>query len=228
MIRINLLPARRAKARFAVSGGGGEGGTRDIFIGTGALVAAALLIFIAVDQPKRSRLNDLKDSNGQLDTQINDKNEQLKGKGKDDPGFETLKKAVEESDKRAESINRLMSAKVVPANVLHELSEIMQTSHPPTMTDEMAKKVASDPNKRFDLAWDPTKVWLMSFSDKVDDGSFRLEGGAQAEADIVQLSKRLQASVYFDRVSLQSEDRATDRETGITYYKFVITGKVAY
>jgi hypothetical protein len=121
-----------------------------------------------------------------------------------------------------------MSAKVVPANVLHELSEIMMTGHPPTMTDEMAKKVASDPNKRFDQAWDPTKVWLTSFADKVEDGSFRLEGGAQAQADIIQLSKRLQASVYFDKVSQQSEDRVTDRDTGITYYRFVITGKVAY
>jgi len=227
MIKINLLPQRRAKARFAPSAAS-EPSARDILIGAGSLAAAALLVFILVDQPKRSKLNDLKDSNEQLQSQINDKNEQLKGKGNDDPGYETLKKLVEESDKRAQSIIRLMSAKVVPANVLHELSEIMMTSHPPTMTDEMAKKVASDPNKRFDVAWDPTKVWLMAFADKVDDGSFRLDGGAQAEADIVQLSKRLQASVYFDRVSLQSEERVTDRDTGITYYKFVITGKVAY
>jgi hypothetical protein len=121
-----------------------------------------------------------------------------------------------------------MNAKVVPANVLHELSEIMMTNHTPTMTDEMAQRVQTDPNKRFDLAWDPTKVWLTSFADDVRDGSFRLEGGAQAEQDIIQLSKRLQASVYFDRVSQQSEERITDRETGVTFYHFVITGKVAY
>ncbi|HUS33662.1 MAG TPA: PilN domain-containing protein [Kofleriaceae bacterium] len=227
MIRINLLPHKRAKGRFA-GASASEPSTRDILIGTGALVGAALLLFILVDQPKRSRLHDLEESNEQLQQQINDKNEQLKGKGNDDPGYETLKKLVEESDKRAQSIIRLMSAKVVPANVLHELSEIMTTSHPPTMTDEMAKKVARDPNKRFDVAWDPTKVWLMSFSDKADDGTFKLEGGAQAEADIVQLSKRLQASAYFDRVSLQTEERVSDRDTGITYYRFVITGKVAY
>jgi len=209
MIKINLLPQKRAKARFVASAAS-EPSSRDILIGAGGLAAAALLIFIAVDQPKRSKLNDLKDSTAQLDTQIADKQEQLKG-------FAEMKKAEDEANARAQSINRLMSAKVVPANVLHELSEIMQTSHPPTMTDEMAKKVASDPNKRFDVAWDPTKVWLMAFSDKVDDGSFRIEGGAQAEADIVQLSKRL-----------QSEERVTDRETGITFYRFVITGKVAY
>jgi Tfp pilus assembly protein PilN len=221
MIRINLLPAKRAKARFSAGGGGGEPSTRDILIGAGVLAAAALAVFILVDQPKRSRLNDLRDSNAQLQTQINDKTEQLKG-------YDALKKAADEASQRAQAIARLMSVKVVPANVLHELSEIMMTSHPPTMTDEMAKRVASDPNKRFDVAWDPTKVWLTFFGDEIKDGSFKLEGGAQSEADIVQLSKRLQASVYFDRVSLQTEERVSDHDTGITYYKFQITGKVAY
>ena len=221
MIKINLLPARRAKARFSAGGGASEGSPRDVIIGLAALGGAAVAVFMLVDKPKRTKLNDLRDSNAQLQTQINDKNEQLKG-------YDELKAAAEEADQRAQAINRLMSVKVVPANVLQELSEIMQTSHTPTMTDQMAKRVASDPNKRFDVAWDPTKVWLTSFADSVTDGSFTLDGGAQAEADIVQFSKRLQASVYFDRVSLQSEERVTDHDTGITYFKFQITGKVAY
>lgn len=222
MIKINLLPQKRAK-RSAIGGGGGgdEASIKEILIGAGAIAAAAVLMFILVDQPKRSKLNDLREANAQLDTEIAAKNEELKG-------YADLKKAADEADERARAINRLMNAKVVPANVLHELSEIMMTNHPPTMTDEMARRVATDPNKRFDLAWDPTKVWLTAFADDVRDGSFKLEGGAQAEQDIIQLSKRLQASVYFDRVSQQSEERITDRDTGVTYYHFVITGKVAY
>jgi len=221
MIKINLLPQKRPKRVGFGAGAAAEPSGKDVLIGAGALAGAALLVFILIDQPNRSKLNDLRDSNAQLDEEIRTKNEQLRG-------FADLKKAADEADERAKSINRLMSAKVVPANVLHELSEIMMTGHPPTMTDDMAKKVATDPNKRFDQAWDPTKVWLTSFADKVEDGSFRLEGGAQAQADIIQLSKRLQASVYFDKVSQQSEERVTDRDSGITYYRFVITGKVAY
>jgi hypothetical protein len=38
----------------------------------------------------------------------------------------------------------------------------------------------------------------------------------------------MQSSVYFDRVSQMTEERALDKTTGITFYKFVITGKVAY
>ncbi len=221
MIKINLLPQKRTK-RAAIGGGGGdEASIKEILLGAGAIAAAAVLVFILVDQPKRSKLNDLRESNAQLDQAIAEKRKELEG-------YAEMKKAADEADERARAINRLMNAKVVPANVLHELSEIMMTNHTPTMTDEMARRVQTDPNKRFDLAWDPTKVWLTSFSDDVRDGSFRLEGGAQAEQDIIQLSKRLQASVYFDRVSQQSEERITDRDTGVTFYHFVITGKVAY
>ena len=222
MIRINLLPQKRAKARSSAQR---EPGGKDVLVGAGALAGLALVVFIAVDQPRRSKLSTFRDSNTQLNQEIAAKQDELKG-------YAEMKKSADEADERAKSINRLMSAKVVPANVLHELSEILTPNRLPTMTEVMARKTGtgtdSDPNKRFDLTWDPTHVWITSFTDSVKDGTFRLEGGAQAQVDIIQLSKRLQASSYFDRVSQLSEDRVNDKDTGITYYRFVITGKVAY
>ena len=220
MIKINLLPAKRAKLRVSQAS---EGGQREMAIGIASLVGAAALVFFVLDQPKRSRLKDVRASNDELQKEIAAKNVQLQG-------FAELDKAATEASERARSINRLIAAKVVPANVLQELGEILTTNHLPTMTQEMAGRTgngpASDPNRRYDLAWDPTHVWLTSFADK--GGTFRLEGGAQAEGDITQLSKRMQASVYFDNVAQASEERETDRETGVPYYKFTITGKVAY
>ena len=117
MIKINLLPQKRTKrAALSSMGGGDEASVKDILIGAGGLAAAAVLVFLLVDQPKRSKLNDLRDSNAQLDQEIAAKNEQLQG-------YAELKKAADEADERAKAINRLMNAKVVPANVLHELSE---------------------------------------------------------------------------------------------------------
>jgi hypothetical protein len=223
MIKINLLPQKRAKMRGAAAAAR-EPGTKDIVVGVVALAIAAIAMFAIVDAPKRSELSSLRSANEQLDQEIAAKNKQL-------VGYAELQKAANEADERAKAINRLNQAKVVPANVLHELSQILSTVGP-TMTEQMTKKTGtgaeSDPNKRFDLAWDPSHVWMTSFADNVKDGTFKLEGGAQAQIDIVQLSKRLQASAYFDHVSQQSEERVTDRETGITFYKFVITGKVAY
>jgi len=221
MIKINLLPQKRAKLRGASQPS--EGGQKEMAIGIGSIVAAALLVFFVLDQPKRSKLGDLKKANEQLQVEINAKNVQLQG-------FAELNKAANEAYERARSINRLIAAKVVPANVLQELGEILTTNHLPTMTQEMAKRTGngpeSDPNRRYDLAWDPTHVWLIAFSDRA--GNFRLDGGAQAEVDITQLSKRMQASVYFDNIAQASEERSTDPNTGVPYYKFTITGKVAY
>lgn len=220
MIKINLLPQKRAKRAAAR-----EPGSKDIVIGLAALAGVAAVVFLAVDQPKRSKLSDLREANANLDAEIAVKNKQL-------DGYDALKKAADDAEERTKSIARLMAAKVVPAHVLHELSKLMRPNELPTMTETMAKKTGngpeSDPNKRFDLAWDPTHVWITAFVDNSKDGSFRLEGNAQAQVDIVQLSKRLQASVYFDKVSQQTEERVSDKTSGITYYRFVITGKVAY
>jgi Tfp pilus assembly protein PilN len=98
------------------------------------------------------------------------------------------------------------------------------------MTDEMTKLTGNgidgNPNKRFDPQWDPQHVWLTSFVDK--GGKFTLQGGAQGESDVTQLSLRLQASAYFQNVTPSQEERVADRESGINYFRFTITGKVAY
>jgi len=218
MIKINLLPQKRAK-RAQLN----QPGQRDFVIGVVALAGVAAVVFFAVDQPRRSHLRDLRDANAALQGEINAKNAQLQG-------YAELKKAAQEADERAAAINRLIAAKVVPANVLQELGEILTANHLPTMTEEMALKTGngpqSDPNKRFDLTWDPRHVWLTSYVDHA--GDVRIEGGAQSEVDVTQLSKRLAASAYFADVAPASNERVTDNTTGLSYYKFLITGKVAY
>jgi len=217
MIKINLLPQKRAKLRVASS----EPGSRDLIIGAAVLAGAAVVVFFALDQPKRSQLHDLEASNKQLDKQIQEKQEKLKG-------YDQLKSAFDASVERAQAINRLMNARVVPANVLNELGEILTLGHLPMMTEEMTRKTGNggDSNKQFDLTWDPTHVWLTSYSDK--NGEFTIEGGAEAEVDVTQFAKRLDASVYFADVSPAHQERVSDKDSGITYFKFTLTGKVAY
>ncbi len=227
MIKINLLPQKRAKIRAAGGRGapapGSDAGSRQFAIGLGALAATALIVFLAFDRPRRSKIAQYEAQKEQIQSQINEKKKQL-------VGYEEMKKAKTDAEKRAQSINRLMGAKVVPAHVLQELGEILTQNRLPAMTEEMRKKVGngpgSDPNKRFQLDWDPTKVWLSGFSDK--DGVFKLEGGAQSELDVTQLSKRLAASVYFLDVTPAGGERVVDRDRGLNYYRFTITGRLAY
>jgi len=219
MIKINLLPQRRAKKRASSP----DESTRPLIIGAAGLAAAAVLVVLAVDLPKRSKLSDLVASNQQLQSEIQIKTKQLEG-------YAELSKASEEAEARYKSILRLLSTKVVPAHVLHELGEILTANKYPTMTEDMAKRTGggpdSDPNKRFQADWDATHVWLSAFTDTA--GVFKLEGGAQSENDVAQLAKRLAASVYFFDVTPAGGERVADTASGTNYYKFTITGKVAY
>jgi len=225
MIKINLLPQKRAKQRAAAgpSAASADVGTKQFAVGLGALAAAAIVVFFAVDRPRRDQIKGKQQAMVVLNSQIAEKKKQL-------DGYEDMKKAKTDTELRANSINRLLQAKVVPAHVLHELGEILTQNRLPAMTEDMRKKVGngpgSDPNKRFLLDWDPSKVWLSGFTDK--DGTFRLEGGAQSEQDVTQLSKRLAASVYFMDVTPAGGERVVDRDRGINYYRFTITGRVAY
>lgn len=219
MIKINLLPQKRARLRASA----GEPGSRDFLVGLGALAGVALIVFFAVDQPKRAHVRDTRESIRQLDEQIKEKKKKL-------DGYEDLKAVAKDAEERAQAINRLMNARTIPANVLQELGEILTQNHLPTMTAEMARKTGNtqegESNKRFDMTWDPQHLWLTSFADT--NGNFTIEGGASAEADVIQFSKRLQASVYFSDVGQSRQERVQDKDSGISYYRFTITGKVAY
>jgi len=222
MIKVNLLPQKKAKRSFASSSAPADPSIKQAFVGAAVLGVAAVGVFFGLDMPKRSRLAEIKEANAQLQQQVNEKNKALQG-------YAELKKAEEESKKRAESINRLLATKVVPAHVLHELGKVL-TKEGPTMTETMAKLAGNgtdgDPNKRFVADWDTTHVWMTSFTDTA--GVFRLDGGAQSESDVTQLSKRLAASVYFMDVTPAGGERMLDKESGLQYYKFTITGRVAY
>ena len=216
MIKINLLPQRKQK-RAA------EPGRIELMLGAGALVAAAAVVFFAVHEPAAAERDDLAEQVQALQGE----NDEARTGLKDMP---TVRAAVEAEEKRAAAIDQLFGTVVVPDNLLHELGEILTPGRMPTMSREMEARISDgpqgDPNRRFALDWEPKNVWLTAFTLKGED--FTLEGGAQSEADVPQLAKRMQASVFFDQVTSPTSLRVDDRLTNITYYKFTITGKVVF
>jgi Tfp pilus assembly protein PilN len=218
MIKVNLLPQRKAKRSRAPA----DPSSKQMLIGIGVLGGLAAAVAFGFHLPKRQKIEDLREANAALQRQIVEKTKKLEG-------YAELKKAEEDVEKRAQAIDRLLSAKVVPAHMLHELGKVL-TREGPTMSEVMAKAAGtgpdSNPNKQFHADWDGNHVWFSSFVDK--NGSFRLEGGAQSESDVTQLAKRLAASVYFLDVTPAGGERVIDQETQLSYYKFTITGKVAY
>jgi type IV pilus assembly protein PilN len=228
MIKINLLPQRKAKR---VRGGGpamsaasaGDSGQTQFLIGVAAVLGAGVLVFFLVHKPMLDEKNTLEETTQRIQGENAAKKEALKT-------YESTKAALEASKVRSASIEKLVQAKAVPANLLHELGEILTLGHNPTMTIDMTKKISDgpqgDPNKRFLPDWDPKHVWITSFVEK--DGQFTLKGGAQSDPDVTQLAKRMQASVYFMDVAPKGGVQISDRDTGLQYYEFTITGKVVY
>ena len=234
MIRINLLPQKRSR-RAAAGAGAVRGGmaqpvapsSGQLYLAIGALVLAAGAVFLGIDRPRRSRLNALHDKNDEVQGEIKKLRVEMAGSN-GELSCDELRAKDDDAKQRAEGINRLLATQVVPANVMHELGEILTPYHQPTMTAAWARSTGTggNPNKKFDPTWDPSHIWLTGFTDK--DGTFTLEGGAQAENDVTQLALRLDASVYFSNVSPAGGERVADRDSGLNYYKFTITGKVAY
>jgi Tfp pilus assembly protein PilN len=188
-------------------------------IGVGGLAAAGALVFLLVHRPVSEEVDRLSTSNASLSRDNKTKKDKL-------ANFEDLKKAVEAAKARSQAIQRLASARAVPAHMLRELAAVLTPGQPPTMTKEMAKRVEKDPNREMAADWDPKHVWITKFSEK--DGLFKLEGGAQSDGDMTQLAKRMQASVYFQGVVPEKGEDTLDKDSSITYYRFTISGKVVY
>ena len=214
MIKINLLPQRRPK-RVA------DPGQRDVGIGVLALLLAGVATFMLVQRPEQKKLDDIKATNAELEAGLARRKDKIRD-------LNELKAAVELAETRTKAIQKLLDARAVPAHMLHELGEILTPGRLPTMTKDMAAKV-NDPLRdtyKFQLDWDPKHVWITRFAEK--QGVFTLEGGAESDGDVSQLLKRLQASAYFQEVTPRGGEQVSDKDSGVTYYKFTITGKVVY
>jgi Tfp pilus assembly protein PilN len=216
MIKINLVPQRKVKRAS-------EPGMKDVWVGAGLVVAGIAATIVLLHLPKSRELAQLEKSNEIVRGEIAAIRENLKG-------YDELKKAAEAATARGEAIQMLLAAKIVPANVLHELGEILTPGKVPTMSADMARRTGggtdSDPNRRLDPSWDPKHVWILSFTDK--EGTFSLEGGAQSDGDFNQFAKRLQASVYFKEVTPMRSERVVEQGSNTSYSRFTITGKLVY
>jgi type IV pilus assembly protein PilN len=216
MIKINLLPQKK-KAREA------RPGELDVALGMIAIAGAFAGVYFGYHTGQVKKLKDLQHANTDLQTDN-------AGVRADVDKQKDLETVINAEQQREASITKLVHAESVPANVMQELGDVLTAGRQPTMTSYMATRVSDgpngDPNRRFTSDWDPKHVWITSFTEK--NGAFTLDGGAQSDGDVTQLAKRLQASVYFSDVTPSGAERTSDPNGNLSYYKFTITGKVAY
>ncbi len=211
MIRINLLPQKRSRQV--------DRGQQSLLLGFLMLLVSGALVFFLVHNPLSEQIEALESS-------VKSLTDDTASKQKDLQGYPQLKKAVAAAAAREKVITRLNDARATPAHLLYELSSVLTSKRTPTMTKDMSEEISDNPNRQLSRDWDAKHIWITSFLE--EGGRFTLEGGAQSDSDMTQLALRLQASVFFHEVVPEGGEEAVDKDSGVSFYKFTITGKVAY
>jgi type IV pilus assembly protein PilN len=211
MIKINLLAQRKAKRT--------DKGQQTLALGVLAVLAAVALVFLLVHRPLADEVDRLASGNRNIEKQNKGKKDRLKD-------FDKVKAEVESLLAKKEAIDVLNSARAVPADMLYELSSLLTPNREPRMTEKMSEQVGNDPHRKWSEQWDPKHLWVTSFGEK--GAAFLLKGGAQSDGDVIQLAKRLEVSVFFDDVVPSTGVKREDKNSGITYYEFTISGRVVY
>lgn len=221
MIKINLLQQRKARARGRGRPGAIPSGPPApvmLFVGGGAVVAA-LIVFFAFHRPLAAERDDLIEKNNNITAE----NNKLKARTKNS---RQIRAAFESELARQQATGRLKKARVSPAWLLWELGNLMTPGKHPQVTPQMQAELKDNPNRPWQDGWDPKHVWISSFEEK--GGRFTMRGGAQSKGDVIELGLRMRASMFFNGVSPTETDDVADKDTGITYHRFAIEGRVNY
>jgi Tfp pilus assembly protein PilN len=217
MIKINLLQQRRGRARRGRAGGGPTAPVVLILV-IGVLAVGAIGLF-AVHMPLAGRVDSLESKNKELTAE----NKALE---KETKNSRSIRAAFESELARQQATQRLILSRVSPAWLMNELSSILTPGKQPQLTPAMQAELKNNPNRPWQDGWDPKHVWISKFEEK--GGTFTMKGGAQSKGDVIELGLRMSASMFFDDVTPTATDDVQDKDSGLTYHRFELEGKVRY
>ena len=208
MIRINLLPTRRAKRQ--------EAGQRQfILMGLALLATIGLVVFFHLQAT--TELEKAQHDNTILQADVAKLKQEL-------GDYDKVRGQREELLKQRKTIQSLESGRTGPVYLLREMSEILSPGKGPTFDrvtyEETLRK---DPNAGFSN-WEPKRAWLDSYTE--DNFRVKLRGSAKSNEDVAEFLKRLNASVFFKDVNLDATAQAS--KGSLKYVNFGLSTTVIY
>ena len=145
---------------------------------------------------------------------------------------DSLGKKIKREQRKYRTVEKLITERQNPKQVLREVSRILSEAWGPTLKASFAGK---DKRALYNQNWDPTGVWITSFVETSSPDSpartVRIEGGALAADDVAEFWRRLQVSAYFYDVDLErfSEVKESQVKAGADHYlSFSIVSGVKY
>ena len=208
MIRINLLPSRRAKRQ--------EAGQRQfLLMGLAILATVGLVVFFHLQAT--TELEKAQHDNTILQADV----AKLKAELGD---YEKVRGQREELLKQRKTIQSLEAGRTGPVYLLREMSEILSPGKGPTFDrvtyEETLRK---DPNAGFSN-WETKRAWLDSYTE--DKMRVKIRGSAKSNEDVAEFLKRLNSSVFFKDVNLDATAQAA--KGSVKFVNFGLSTTVIY
>ena len=208
MIRINLLPTRKAKRHEASQ-------RQFLLMGLAVLATIGLVIFFHLQAT--TELERAQHDNTILQADVAKLKQEL-------GDYDKIRGQREELLKQRKTIQSLESGRTGPVYLLRELSEILSPGKGPTfdrVTYEEALR--KDPNAGF-TNWETNRAWLDSYAET--KLAVKLRGAAKSNEDVAEFLKRLNSSVFFKDVNLDATAQAN--KGSVKYVNFGLSASVIY
>ena len=211
MIRINLLRSKRSRRADA--------GHRQLL----AMAASVLLTVGAitvVHLQLSGELDTITQDNARLQAEIDALKKEL-------GDYDKVKAQREELLKQRKSIEQLEAGRTGPVFLLRELSELLTPGKGPTF-DRVAYEEAlrRDPNVGFNASWETRRTWLDSYEETAK--KVKIKGVAKSHDDAAEFMKRLNSSVFFKDVRLDSTIQSAGSGGSVRHIIFNLNAEVIY
>ncbi len=215
MLKINLLPSEKGRAR------GQAAGVSNLLVigvaGSVVLLLGGLFLFHATQQ---SALDELKSQNQRTQGEI----DSIKARISD---HQKILDELAEIKRREDAIEELQAARTGPTSMLVEISHLLMPGGSPTANPERVDHARNHArNTLWSASWEPDRMWLTRFEE--ENRNVKIEGEGRTNDDVSEFMTRLQWSQYFQNIRLDRTEAATNAEARIPVQRFVITGRVRY
>ncbi len=214
MIRINLLPQKRAERKSS-----GEGGQLWLLVLL-VLFLGEIAGLAVLHGTKKEELADQERTNRELDDQISRAKASVANHADVKAKLETLRL-------REDAISKLQSARTGPTAMLLEVARVLTPGRGPSVDPEYLDRLRREnPSQVHNPNWDARRLWLMKFIET--SRRVRLEGLARDGEDVSELARRMNLSAYFYEVKLLPAKKELDPESKLELLKFELEARVRY
>ena len=203
MIRVNLLPIKKARRRSAA---------RTQLIIFALLIVAEIGVFVVWHMAESGRLEDLEQEVSRNQREVKEAEKAVKS-------AKVLEQKAKDLEQQVEILEQLEKKRTGPVRVLDEVQAML--SPPRNEEDRHAQS-----RKNWNVEWDTRRLWLGNFSEQ--NGQFELTGSAVNADDVAEFLERLTSAKHFYDVQLDFVRASGKNRTETRLVEFRVTGKLSY